>query len=61
MRKLLAMVALATTIMATTPAFAQACDPDVGTGSLSGVTCQGASPRILVVKWEDGRSRPYSV
>jgi len=34
------MLALATTIMATAPAFAQSCDPDVGTGSLSGAACQ---------------------
>ena len=39
MRKLLVMAALATMIVAS-PALAQSCDPDVGTGSLSGATCQ---------------------
>jgi hypothetical protein len=37
MRKLLALAALATMIIAT-PALAQSCDPDVG--SLSGYSCQ---------------------
>jgi hypothetical protein len=39
MRKLLALAALATMIIAT-PALAQSCDPDAGTGNLSGYSCQ---------------------